>query len=71
MSRNKRKIKQILQENVTKIKKPFNKTVWFKVFSIILLLTLFLVPTLSLLINFISPSTRATNVKTQNIQVKN
>lgn len=71
MSRNKRKNNQIPQETITKIKKPFNKTIWFKVFSIILLLTLFLVPTLSLLIDFINPSPTATNIKTQNIQVKN
>ncbi|MBC7472332.1 MAG: hypothetical protein H7196_03690 [candidate division SR1 bacterium] len=71
MSRNNRKSKQVLQENITKIKIPFNKTILFKVFSIIILLTLFLVPTLSLLINFINPSTNSTNVKTQSIRVKN
>jgi hypothetical protein len=72
MSRKKGKNKVNIQPTVTKVRTPFSKTMWMKVFSIILLIMLFLVPTLSLLINFINPQPRITSTTTtQSIQVKN
>ena len=71
MSRNKRKNNPLPEQVTIKTKKPFNKTILFKIFSIIILLALFLAPTLGMLTNLINPNSNSTNIKTQNIQVKN
>jgi flagellar biogenesis protein FliO len=71
MSRKKGKNKPVEQSTTPKTRKPFNKTMWMKVFSILLLLMLFLVPTLSLLINRIAPQPVISSTPTQTIQVQN
>jgi hypothetical protein len=71
MSRNKRKKQEV--SNIDKINSrvPFNKTIWFKIFSIVVLISLFLVPVLSMLINMIPAQRTSPTVTTQNIEVKN
>lgn len=60
-----------LTSNPTRVRKPFSKSIWMKVFSIILLAMLFLAPTLSLLINLINPPpTKVPAQPVPNIQIK-
>jgi hypothetical protein len=71
MSRIKRKNTEVTAPIKSKIKTPFGKTIWFKIFSIFVIVSVFLVPILSLLMNFVSPRQQPVRTTTQNIQVKN